>query len=92
MRIQLDAIVRDLKDLDGSFVVDGVSSHYLATRKGGGGEVVVEANVAGLVHLAAVLTALAQRRFGASYTLDEAGMADAADPPIEFVFKPAEWD
>jgi hypothetical protein len=93
----IDARIREalqlVADVDNTFVEDGVASHSISIRQSHGHEVCVEANRAGLVHLAAVLLRLATcADAGAHYHLDEAGMADLANPPIVFSFQPAAWD
>jgi len=89
----LEIISAMASELDDSFVMDGTSRHAIAVRESSADEIVVEANVAGLVHLASELLKLAERSaIGAHYHLDEAGMADVAERKVVFAFKSAEWD
>jgi len=89
----LQEIREKLHSIDIAFETDGVIPHYIVVRRTRKGEVVLEANAAGLIHLAHQLLGLAvEQRPGDHYHLDEAGLADSADPPIVFTFKKAPWD
>ena len=80
MSLELRPLVMQLHELDEGFVSGTTSTHFIAVRRGHGDEVIVEANRAGLVHLAAQLLKLADSSNDCShYHLDEAGMADASD-------------
>jgi acetyl-CoA acetyltransferase len=90
---RLEMIATELQALDAGATNDGVATQYIAVRRGGAGEVVVEANSSGLVHLASALIRLARDASpDRHYHLDEAGMADAADPAIVFAYRKATWD
>lgn len=90
---RIKELAEDLARIDEEFVTAGVSQHYISVRRGPDGEIVLDANAAGMVHLAAQLLRLVSAaRSGGHYHLDEAGVADSADPPLVINFKLAPWE
>ena len=92
MSEKLVELAAQLRSLDESYVMGGVAKQHIVVRVGEGDDVVIEANTAGLVHLASELLRLAKATSGSHYHLDEAGMADSADPAVVFSYNKASWD
>lgn len=93
MTATLEQAARDVRTLDAAHLEEEPIPHYLAVRYGGAGELVVEGNQAGLVHLAAELLELAAGKTpGSHYHLDEAGLAESAKPVAVFTFRRGSWD
>lgn len=89
----LEKIVEELERIDDSFVADGVASHFIRVREDSGPQLIIEANQAGLVHLASeILKVAASADPGSHFVLDETGMADTVAREIVFSFKQAHWD
>lgn len=93
MSSRIHELAEEILRIDDEFVTGGVAQQYIAVRRGPGGEIVLDANAAGMIHLAAQLLKLASAaRPGKHYYVDEAGIADSADPPLAIAFKLAPWE
>jgi hypothetical protein len=94
MASRIHALAEEIFRIDAGFAAPGAAQqHYVAVRRGPSGEIVLDANAAGMIHLAGQLLKLASAaRPGQHYHVDEAGSADSSDPPIAITFKLAPWE
>lgn len=89
---ELTRLRESLAEVHARFEQGDTLPHYIAISRNDH-EVVLEANSPGLVYLAKELVDLAMsKESGIHVHLDEAGMADRADPPLVVAFTNAPWD
>ena len=88
----LEAAIEHAQVVDSMAVEGNVSRQFLQILKNESGEVVVQGNSEGLIHLALSLLRLAKKDVGAHVHFDEAGIVDYCDVALVVTRCAADWE
>ncbi len=87
----LDEAIGSVSELDEFSVVNGISSHYVGLAREDG-EVRINANAEGLVHIALSMLKLAKQGVGAHVHFDESGIVDKGEFQLIITKCEADWE
>lgn len=91
-KTHVEAAIEYAQKADQLAIDGGIAKQFLRVATLENGEVVVQGNSEGLVHLALIILRLVQKEVGSHVHLDEASIVDQCDQPLVIAKCVADWE